>query len=147
MNQHKLVSLCLILFFALYCLSTKAETHVKEFGDISVYYSVVNTSFLTPQVAKDYGINRAGNLGLVNIAIRNTQANKPLSAEVDGNAYNLAGQNKSLAFKEVKEEGAIYYLATVRFSNMENLSFELNVRIDGTQEVLPIRFKQTMYVD
>ena len=59
---------------------------------------------------------------------------------------NLLGQHQGLKFKEVREGTAIYYLATIKYTDREVLSF--NIRLtppeDTTKE---LKFQQQMYWD
>ena len=41
----------------------------KQFGDVTVHFTVLNTSFLSPQVARSYGIVRGDNKFLMNVAV------------------------------------------------------------------------------
>ena len=61
-------------------------------------------------MAKGHGIKRSENTVLVNVALR--RADKPVLAEISGSVVNLLEQETNLAFEEVREQDAIYYLAT-----------------------------------
>lgn len=64
----------------------------------------------------------------------------------DGHMTNLLGQQQGLKFKEVREGTAIYYLATIKYTDREVLRF--NIRLtppeDSTKE---LKFQQQMYWD
>ena len=48
--------------------SVHAE-NMKKMGDINVHYIALGSTFLTPEIAKAYGIERSRYKGLVNIAV------------------------------------------------------------------------------
>lgn len=126
------------------CLSLPAFAERKQsFGDIDVHYSVFNSSFLQPNTAAASGLVRSKTLGVITVSV--LKDGKPLAARVDGSVKNLLGQQSALAFKQVDEPGASYYLAQFSLETREVLTFNLNVSTsDGgsnnvtfNQEVFP----------
>ena len=65
-----------LLFSAVFSLAAQAQEAPpvtqtsSNFGKDTVHYSVLNTAFLTPQVAKSYGIVRGDNKFLINVSVR-----------------------------------------------------------------------------
>ena len=85
----------------------------KEFGDYVIHYNAFRSDTISPEVAKQYGLTRANNRVLINIAVLKKVMNttgKPTSSKVSGHASNLTGQLKNLEFKEITEGTAIYYV-------------------------------------
>ncbi|RMH39874.1 MAG: DUF4426 domain-containing protein [Gammaproteobacteria bacterium] len=119
----------------------------KTIGDVVIHYNVFNASQLSPDVARQYGISRSGNYGVVNVSVRKGKPgdDKPLRASVKGFARNLLSQVKSLDFREIEEKGAIYYIATFRFDNEERLKFELQVQPEGMSSPVAIKFENQFY--
>lgn len=117
-------------------------------GGITVHYSAVPTLQLEPEVARAYAITRSAARGLVNVAVRRARAgggDEAVSARVSGSATNLAGQRQELAFREVREGEAIYYLAEPRTGAGEALAFELEVQPDGAAAPVRVRFRQEFH--
>ena len=87
--------------------------NMKKMNGINVHYIALSSTFLTPEIAKAYGIERSRYKGLVNISVLdNTQEGKPSKTVIiNGKARNDVGQIKSLDFTEVVEGDAVYYLA------------------------------------
>lgn len=139
------IAISLLLYLAI-SLNSAAE-NMKKLGDMNVHYMAIGATFLTPEVANAYNIERSRFNGLVNIAVMdNTVANKPAkTVAITGTAKNLAGQKKSLEFTEVKEGDAIYYLAQVSYRNDETIVFNLSIT-DG-KETQTFKFSQKFYVD
>jgi len=145
----KKFSLRALFFISLvsFISSTAAAKNMTKLGSMDVHYMAIGATFLTPEIAKNYGIERSRYNGLINISVLdNTQKNMPAkTVSISGTARNDLGQIKSLEFQEVKEGDAIYYLAQVNYSNEETYYFELEIT-DG-KESHKMKFKQKFYVD
>lgn len=141
----------LLLVTCLVFMSTASaqqpEKYVKQLGDMEVHYIGIPTSFLTPEVAQNYKIERSRYRGLVNIVALDTtdDEKKPLNVGISGTATNLVGQSFKLDFKKVSEGGAIYYLATVDYPNDETYRFDILINNKGDQQQL--KFTQQFYVE
>ena len=131
------------LLALLMTLPLRAE-QMKELGPWQVHYNAFNSSFLTPEVAKTYGLERSRYNGIINIAVQDKQG-KAQSVSVTGEAKNLTGAIRDLSFQEVKEGDAIYYLATLPYRNEDTYQFTLKIMGGGQQQLLT--FQQTFYVD
>ena len=131
------------LLALLMTLPLRAE-QMKELGPWQVHYNAFNSSFLTPEVAKTYGLERSRYNGIINIAVQDKQG-KAQAVSVTGEAKNLTGTIRNLSFQEVKEGDAIYYLATLPYRNEDTYQFTLKIMGGGQQQILT--FQQTFYVD
>ncbi|MDQ7049587.1 MAG: DUF4426 domain-containing protein [Enterobacterales bacterium] len=144
--QLKKITLAFILFFASFSLF--AEEHTV--GEFTVHYNLLNSSLIEPEIATQYGIKRSKNIALLNVSIIQ-KSDKPegtaVIANIFGHGASLAGQVKELAFKEVKEGTAIYYLATFPINNGERLSFDLQIQPNKQGKLIPLKFKRKVYVD
>ncbi|WP_426415431.1 DUF4426 domain-containing protein [Aestuariirhabdus sp. LZHN29] len=119
---------------------------VKEFDHHRVHYSVFNSTFLQPDVARSYGLKRGGNIGIVNIAVhqKTDAGNVAIKAKLKGKTSNLIQQQESLDFLPIEEGSAIYYLASFRFSNEEVLHYTIEIETaDGQQ--LTLKFTHKLY--
>ena len=146
-----------IYFFGLLCLATASYNAAAQ-DDISVsqdgyevFYSAFNTSFISPEVASAAGIVRGKNKGLVNISIvrYDEQGQRfPVEAkEITGESYDLIYRNP-LAFKEIVEKGARYYLSPFKISaDDEFVQFDISVIPMGAQKPVEIKFKRRFYKD
>ena len=88
--------------------------HKVEDENYVVYYSAFNASFLTPDIAKQYGLMRSPHRGIANIVVQRKQSSGPakaVSARLKGTATALGGSERSLNFKLITDSDAIYYLA------------------------------------
>lgn len=138
-----------ILFLLLACTisNTAFAQNMKKLGSMDVHYMAIGSTFLTPEIAKAYGIERSRYNGLINISVLdNSRSGTPAkSVSIIGKARNDVGQIKSLHFSEVKEGKAIYYLAQIKYTNEETIYFDLEIT-DGSEKHA-LKFKQKFYVD
>ncbi|MGB0318331.1 MAG: DUF4426 domain-containing protein [Pseudomonadales bacterium] len=141
----KLLRLLILLTLA----GTAQAEQVKGFGDLSVHYIALNSTSVPANVAADYGLDRGENVALINIAGRRESGEPgdttPVPLAVKGTVRNLLGQTITLTFQEVREPGAIYYLATTRFTDREALRFELTVEDLERGERHPLSFQKTLW--
>jgi hypothetical protein len=139
-----------LVIFAVFSIAFSTASNaenMKKMNDINVHYIALSSTFLTPEIAKAYGIERSRYKGLVNISVLdNTQEGKPSKTVIiNGKARNDVGQIKSLDFTEVVEGDAVYYLAQVSYTNEETIYFDINITDKGQQHNL--KFSQKFYVD
>jgi hypothetical protein len=123
--------------------------HTKVFGDYDVHYNVLNSTFISPEVAQAYGIVRGKNRALINIAIRqrlDKGATKAKRAIVNGSSSDLI-HSAALEFDEIVEQEAIYYIAELRFNNKELRTFTINIQPDPNIAPYTLKFSKTLYVD
>ncbi|MEH6471490.1 MAG: DUF4426 domain-containing protein [Halopseudomonas sp.] len=140
-------SLALSLMAVLFSASANAE-RFKAFDNYEVHYNAFNSSFLPPEVAQVYSIQRSRVRGLVNVAVLDSSnKNKPVTAQVSGEIRNLIGQTQPLTFKQIREGEAVYYITEFRFTDDEILNFELQVQPDPNKPAYSVEFKQHFYAD
>ncbi len=135
--------LTLLLCSVAVLFNTAHAEQYETLGNWDVHYIVINTSFLTPEIARTYGIQRSQYQGLVNISILDKDSHEAQSVSVMGDATNLLGTKKSLTFKEVKEGDAIYYLAVLPFRDQEQYRFDIDIRHGNEKQTL--KFKHKFY--
>ncbi len=144
---NNLFKLLFISAFSLVSLNSFAENS-KEFGDYVIHYNAFRSDTISPDVAKQYGLTRASNRILINIAVLKKVLNttgKPTSSKVTGHASNLTGQLKNLEFKEITEGNAIYYLASTKISDGEFLKFDIKIIPDGETRAARLRFDKRFF--
>lgn len=140
---------CMLALLSWSALPVAAQQS-KMFGPYELHYSVVNTTFLEPKVAATYGITRAKNRAILNLAIREHGADgsdQARSMELKGRSWDLLQHNQELAFQEVREGPAIYYIAEVKFQNKEWRHFEIFFRPENSQQTQTFKLKHQMYSD
>ncbi len=132
--------LVVLMFFS------QAHAEQKQvLGNWDVHYIALNTTFLSPEVAKQYGIVRSRFNALINISVLDRKDKSAQSVILTGEAKNLIGVIKKLTFKQVKEGKAIYYLAVLPFSDLEQYRISININ-DGLEQKT-FKFQHKFYAD
>lgn len=138
----------LLSFLLVACLSTTAlaadaiKGERKEvFGDTTVHYSTFISTFLQPDIAKAAKLVRSKNQGVINVSV--IKAGKPQVTQVSGSVKDLSSRTVPLSFKQITEQGAIYYIAQFPVEQQETRTFTINVAIGGKTET--ISFNQELF--
>lgn len=138
----------LLSFLLVACLSTTAlaadaiKGERKEvFGDTTVHYSTFISTFLQPDIAKAAQLVRSKNQGVINVSV--IRAGKPQVTQVSGSVKDLSSRTVPLSFKQITEQGAIYYIAQFPVEQQETRTFTINVAIGGKTET--ISFNQELF--
>ena len=120
----------------------------ERFGPYELHYSVVNTTFLAPEVAANYGIVRGKKRAILTLAVREHLADGsvPRVTLLQGRTWDLI-QNQTLDFLEIREGEAVYYIADFKFINEEWRFFEVDFRPEGAEQTYTFEFKHQLYVD
>ncbi|WP_432473078.1 DUF4426 domain-containing protein [Amphritea sp. HPY] len=122
----------------------------QDFGDYVVHYNVFQTDMLDPKVTETYGIKRSRHRALMNIVVQKKimgTSVQPLRAVVTSEVRNLIGQERKIKMREVQESNAIYYLGELGVQNQDMLDFSVQVRPEGSDQTLSVKFRQTFYID
>ena len=135
---------CLAMAILLLAPTVQAEQK-KDLGNWEVHYIALTSTFLTPQVALNYGIVRSRYNGLINISVLDRKNKTAQSVVLTGQAKNLLGVSKNLSFQQVNEGESIYYLATLPFSDQELYRFNITIN-DGTDQQT-LTFQHKFYSD
>ena len=119
------------------------------FGPYELHYSVVNTTFLAPEVAATYGIVRGKKRAILTLAVREQLAggmSETRTTLLKGHTWDLI-QNQTLDFLEIREGDAVYYIAEFKFINEEWRFFEVDFRPEGADETYTFTFKHQLYTE
>ncbi|PHS18606.1 MAG: hypothetical protein COA86_07915 [Kangiella sp.] len=149
------------IIFALFTNSLLANE--QQVGEYTVHYNLFNSSMITPEVATQYKLKRSKNIALLNISVvrNSTGSESDLSSDsstapdkvvgvisnVFGQGQSLSGQHKGLAFREIREETAVYYIAQIPVFHGERLSFDIQVQPEKKGKLIPISFKQQIFIE
>ena len=140
-----------IFTFVLLALISSAQAEQFEtFGDYQIHYIAFSSELLAPEIAQQYELERARNRAVLNISVLKTNpsgSGKPVTAAVRGSFTNLAQQKQTLDFKQVIEGDAIYYLASLRFTDRETLKFDIQFQPNGTKHIRKLTFNQQLYFE
>ncbi|UCP07894.1 DUF4426 domain-containing protein [Pseudomonas sp. MM213] len=138
----------LALFLLTACLSVTAMAadvikgeRKETFGDVTVHYNTFNSTFLTPDIAKSAELVRSKNQGVINVSV--IKDGKPLVSNVSGTVKDLTSQSVPLKFKQITEQGAIYYIAQYPVEQQEVRTFDIKVQTGDKTNT--ISFQQELF--
>jgi hypothetical protein len=141
------LSILLSIFMAMPAWAQQAQS----FGEYSVHYNALNSSLLSPEIAKAYGIRRSDSRALINISVLKTSGDQPalaVKAKVAAVGRNLTGQTRNVEMREVIEaEDAIYYIGELSVRNMETFDFTVLVTPQGRNQAFELKFRQQFYTE
>lgn len=147
-NFLKIICLFALCFFLSTSSYAEFETQ-KTFDHYTVHFSVFTSTSIPAEIASLHDITRGKDIALVNITVIDNDKDNAFgqSATVTGTATNLLQQQKSLSFKEIKEPGTTYYIASMRFINEEIFHFNIEVDPPGSDGPYQLKFSKTLYVN
>ncbi len=140
----------LVLLAALTSLPAIAQ-QAQEFGEYIIHYNALNSSLITPEVAKAYSIRRSDSRALINISVLKNVENQlatAVKAKVTASGRNLTGQTRNVDMREIDEgDGAIYYIGELSVRNMETFDFTVVVLVEGQNKPFNVKFRQQFYTE
>lgn len=150
LNQHTKSWIALAGILLMLATGVTRAGQFEDFGDYQVHYNVFPSSFLTPEIAKQYELVRSKSIGIVNVSIlRKTEDGtfKPVNGQVEGKVINDIQQNRFLAFRRIDEGDAVYFIAQFQYIDGELLTFEIKANAPGAKQGMPIRVAQSLVND
>ncbi len=126
--------------------------HAEQFvdqGGYRVHYAAINTIELTPQVARQFGIDRTRNQILLVLNAQQQVDGRyvPVPATASGTATTLLGHQQALELRPIHEADVHYVIATFTTLDGEFMTIAAEVLPQGSNTTIPIRFKQQFYRD
>lgn len=139
--QRLIISLLLALMLS---FTSNAEQK-QQLGNWDVHYIAFPSPLLTPDVAKQYQLQRSKYNGIINVSVLDSQTQHAQKVAISGSATDLQGRTRQLEFSQIIEGEAIYYLAQIPFYHQQHYRFNINIQsANGTEQ---LKFEQTFYVD
>ncbi|CAB1405068.1 FIG003551: hypothetical protein [Pseudomonas fluorescens] len=138
--------LALLLLTACLSASALAADVIKgerkeTFGDVTVHYNTFNSTFLQPDIAKAAELIRSKNQGVINVSV--LKNGKPVIASVTGTVKDLTSNSVPLNFRQVTEQGAIYYIAQYPVPQQETRTFE--IKVQNGDKINTLNFNQELF--
>lgn len=138
----------ILLLSLLFGLAAQAEQYVDE-GRYRVHYAAINTTALTPEVARQFGVSRTRNeiLLVLNAQEQVDGRYVPVPATASGTATTLLGHVQKLALRPVREADVHYVVAAFQTLDGEYMTIDARVLPEGADAPLRVRFRQQFYRD
>jgi len=147
--EERIVRVLAVALIALSLLpaGVRAE-QFQQFGEYVVHYNTINTSFLSAQVAREYGIRRSGHRAMLNVAVQRTSNGKinPVRARMSVVATNLSGQLREVDMRAVEDGEAVYYIGELPIEDGDVLDFDVRVQPADSSQSLDLRFREQFFV-
>jgi len=136
-----------LLLSLLSLLPAALHAESATFGEYTLYYQAVNSTFINADIAEQYGIVRSDRRAFLNISVSKKIGNAmtAVTAAVSGGKRNLLGQVGDIEFREIREENAIYYIGEFEYSNAEIVRFTIDVQPEMSGQSHEIRWETRMY--
>lgn len=140
----------LLLLCALLLAGSAVHADEQTFGAYTIHYIAVNSTFLQPEIAAQYSIERGNRQAFLNIAVLRNESDgstTPVTATLTGGKRNLLQQQSAIEFKEIREGEAIYYIGQFDFSNAEIVRFAVTVQPEHEGAEHTIEWSTQLYSD
>jgi hypothetical protein len=141
-----LIAIALMLFLLLVPRHGRGQS--QDVGEFVVHYSAISTQQLPADTALQYGITRADDRGLLNIAVEAKHADAAMvRANVSATVSDLTGHTQTVRFRETNENGAFDYLGEFPLSGSGSYLFTVNVTPPGGGHAYVVKFNRDYIVD
>ncbi|MBU2864117.1 DUF4426 domain-containing protein [Reinekea forsetii] len=140
----------LLLTIAMICAALQSFVHAEqkvEFNGYELHYIVLNTTELSPEIAKRYDISRSGKRAFVNLSVlKQDEGGVPFAVEAKVTALqrNLMGQRGDIALRTFKEGKAIYHIGDFLIFDKETIWLDITVDIEG-EDTFEFTFPQQVW--
>ncbi len=148
--MKRLQSIPLLLAVMLLAPFSAVAENSTTVGGFTVHYTAFTTSTLTPEITKAYGIQRSKYRGLLNVSVikeKEGTTGTPVPGRVQVKTLALTGQSAPLSMREIKEQGAVYYVGEFPIRNREKVNFVIEVTPEGTSEPFILKMEQEFFTD
>ena len=123
--------LSVALLLGIIAQSVKAQQSTS-YDQYELHHSIVYTTFLSPEVAAEYGITRGADKAMLTLSVR-----MPASGDTSGRPMQIVGRTWDLItggdmdVKEIREGRATYYIVPFEFLDREYRFFEFTFQPEG----------------
>lgn len=115
-----LVIACLLL-----AAGSVGAQQTQQVGDYTVYYSALPSGFLTPEIAREYGVLRSRTRGVLLVSIKRGAA--PVEARIEARVGPGGGRLQPLALRSVRTGEIVSYLGSFAIADGESRQFSLEI--------------------
>jgi hypothetical protein len=140
----------LTLFISALLITPAMAENVLETDQYTIHYNAFNSTVIDADAAKKNGLIRSKYSAMINLAVLKKQADGSTIAVRSfnkGSVENLLRQQQSLSFVTIDEGKAIYYIASFRFADQEQMNFAITLQPDPNKAPIKLTLSQKFYVD
>lgn len=117
---------------------------VMEFDGYTLRANVSRTDMMNEATARQYGIEPAANLVLLNLVVldkRSSQQPVPVAAEVRAQHESLSGHFENIAMREVESNGFISYIGTLDSGAERFFQLAIEAQPEGVEQAFQMSFE------
>jgi len=126
--------------------TTALAQQSTRFSQYELHHSIVYTTFLSPEVAAEYGIARGVDKAILTLSVRDVDsgeiAGRPMT--IDGRTWDLI-TGGSMDIKEIREGRATYYIIPFEFLDREYRFFEFTFQPEGAEASFEHKMKVQLW--
>lgn len=121
-----------LFWLALAAAPLQAQQSTR-FDQFELHHSIVYTTFLSPEVAAEYGIARGRDKAMLTLSVRDAEAGDTAGRPmlIKGRTWDLISGSE-LDVREIREGDATYYIIPFEFLDREHRFFEFSFRPEGS---------------
>lgn len=137
---------CMVVAALLLFTGAAVAEQVRRVDGHEIHYNAFRADFLPASVAKQHGLTRAADRGLLNVTVLRPRSDATLeSIEADVRAFVAQGEARSeVRMRPVREPGSVSYMGAFKLDGEAPYSFELDVQPFGAARSESIRFRQAV---
>ena len=128
------------------CVLPAAAQQSTRYEQFELHHSIVYTTFLSPEVAAEYGIARGADKAILTLSVRDADsgdiAGRPM--EIEGRTWDLI-TGGDMRVKEIREGRATYYIVPFEFLDREYRFFEFTFRPEGAAKDFEHKMKVQLW--
>lgn len=136
-----------LLLVAILLVSLPAAAQQSErFDQFELHHSIVYTTFLSPEIAAEYGIARGRDKAMLTLSVRDADAGETAGRPmiIEGETWDLI-RNYELDIKEIREGDATYYIIPFEFLDREYRFFDLTFTPEGSKRSYRYKFNRQLW--
>lgn len=135
--------LCLCAVLTLPASAQQSE----RFDQYELHYSVVYSTFLSPETAAEYNITRGSKKAMLTLSVRDAEAGETAGRPmmIKGKTWDLIHAGE-LDFQVIQEGRATYYIAPFEFIDREWRFFKFDFRPKGADKNYQFEFKTQLWL-
>lgn len=114
-----------LAFALLLATGTAAARGLETTGDYQVHYSAFASGFLTPEIAREYGILRSRTRGVLLVSVK--RAGEPATPPTEAWVSAGSGQPEPLPLRAVRTDGTVSFLGSFAIADGESRRFRILV--------------------
>lgn len=123
-----------------------AAQQSTRYEQFELHHSIVYTTFLSPEVAAEYGIARGVDKAILTLSVREADAGdiagRPM--KIEGRTWDLI-TGGDMRVKEIREGRATYYIVPFEFLDREYRFFEFTFQPEGATAVFEHKMKVQLW--